>query len=312
MFPHVFPTYGFLAVGKCCNTTFVSFYFQFFVMATDGGTPPRQTPSALRARVIINMIRNLNDPIFQNIDQYSITIPYNEPGGVISNVIEATDADTYPLYSQVEYSIVGWEQDYLTLFSVDRSNGALRLNAGLSDPQSQYNLLIKANDGGTPSRSSEVTFRVYINFNLNPPVINTQTCVSDILETSDTFVFPIVASDQDSIIAGGQWATLIYSLTGNSPDAEQYFYMDDNRILLRRSLENSGQDQYNLTVSVVDGGGLPAATTLFCPFNVIRNNVRPNITNPYAIRDLEQYVGHGTVIFTVTAEDQDPVVKIFL
>lgn len=41
------------------------------------------------------MIRNLNDPNFQNVDQYSVTIPYNQAGGIISTVIEATDADTY-------------------------------------------------------------------------------------------------------------------------------------------------------------------------------------------------------------------------
>ena len=255
------------------------------------------------------MVRNLNPPIFQNVDQYRVTIPFNRQGGLISSVIEAKDADTYPLYQQRDYEIVGWEQNYTSLFSIDGTTGDLSLNGQLRNPQSQYNLLIKASDGGTPSLSREVTFRVYINFNLNPPVINPQNCIRDILETDNNFAYSVLASDQDGILAGGKWGSLIYTLNGNSPDADQYFYMDDNTIYLRRTLLESGRSQYNFTISVADGGGEPAATTLFCTMNVIRNNFAPNITNLYAEKDLDQNVGQGTIIYTVTAEDQDPSVR---
>ena len=254
------------------------------------------------------MVRNLNAPIFQNTDQYSITIPYNELGGVISNVIEATDADTYPLYRQIQYEIVGWEQNYTSLFSIDRNSGQLSLNGQLRSPRSQYNLLIKASDGGTPSLSSEVTFRVYINFNLNNPVISPQNCIRDIYETDSTFAYTVQASDSDQNLAGSQWGSLIYTLTSSSPGADQYFYMDDNTIMLRRSLIGSSNDHYNFTISVMDGGGESAATTLFCTMNVIRNNFPPNITNLYAEKDLDQNVGQGNLVFTVTATDEDPPV----
>ena len=254
------------------------------------------------------MIRNLNAPIFQNVDQYSVTIPYNQQAGVISNVIEATDADTYPLYRQVQYEIVGWEQNYTSLFSIDPTSGALSLRSQLTNPRSQYNLLIKASDGGTPTLYSEITFRVYINFNLNEPVISPQNCIRDIYETDTSFAYTVQASDGDRLLAGDPWGSLTYTLTSSSPNADQYFYMDGNTIYLRRRLLGSSFDQYNFTISVEDGGGVSAPTTLFCIMNVIRNNFPPNITNLYAVKELDQNVGTGNVIFTVTAEDKDPPV----
>ena len=85
-----------------CNwlyTFVIDFIFcnilQFFVTAKDDGRPSRETPFASRARVLINMYRNLNAPVFQNTQLYEITIPYNRGGGVLSTDVRATDADDY-------------------------------------------------------------------------------------------------------------------------------------------------------------------------------------------------------------------------
>ena len=65
--------------------------YTFIVLARDGGNP--QQVSTQNAQVTINVIRNLNAPVFQN-QPYETTVPFFVNNGVQVYDVLATDIDT--------------------------------------------------------------------------------------------------------------------------------------------------------------------------------------------------------------------------
>ena len=65
--------------------------YTFIVVARDGGNP--QQVSTQNAQVTINVIRNLNAPVFQN-QPYETTVPFFVNNGVQVYDVLATDIDT--------------------------------------------------------------------------------------------------------------------------------------------------------------------------------------------------------------------------
>ena len=77
---------------QCCTIIIdIWYYFQMNVLARDFGTPQLQTVSA--AVVTINVVRNDNGPVFQNIP-YNRGISQNTVSGTSVFQVTATDADT--------------------------------------------------------------------------------------------------------------------------------------------------------------------------------------------------------------------------
>ena len=65
--------------------------YTFTVIARDGGNPQRQ--SVQNAQVTINVIRNLNPPVFQ-AQPYTTSVPFIVANGIEVFDLLATDADT--------------------------------------------------------------------------------------------------------------------------------------------------------------------------------------------------------------------------
>ena len=89
--------------------------YTFIVVARDGGSP--QQVSIQNAQVTINVIRNLNPPVFQNLP-YETTVPFFVNNGVEVYNVLATDIDTVVSFSRKFPFPLTNKYSYLSYFAI--------------------------------------------------------------------------------------------------------------------------------------------------------------------------------------------------
>ncbi|XP_077165931.1 protocadherin gamma-B5-like isoform X3 [Paroedura picta] len=135
--------------------------YNITIIATDQGTPELSTH-----KTISLLISDINDnfPSFEK-SSYSIFVPENNPSGASIFTVKAVDPDVGK-NSRITYSILHSNIKELPIssyISINSETGALYAQRAFDYEQfREFQLQVKAQDGGSPPLSSNVTVRVFI------------------------------------------------------------------------------------------------------------------------------------------------------
>ncbi|NXF27507.1 PCDGA protein, partial [Rhodinocichla rosea] len=131
------------------------------VRAADGGSPSLQSSAVLALRV---SDVNDNAPVFEEA-AYSAYVAENNAAGALVLRVQARDADA-GANGRVSYWLAGGSAGAAgaaPLVSVEARSGALYAQRSLDYEQCrEFTVAVRAQDGGSPARSSTATVRVFV------------------------------------------------------------------------------------------------------------------------------------------------------
>ncbi|XP_043925011.1 protocadherin gamma-A4-like [Protopterus annectens] len=191
--------------------------YNITIIAVDKGSPPLSTLKILYLR-----ISDINDnpPLFSK-GEYHAYVTENNPVGYVIHTVEAKDAD-WSQNAHITYSIAPSHAGYSLIsscVSINPDNGNIyALRSFDYEAFRDFQVMVKAVDGGSPSLSTNVTVNIFIqDENDNIPKIlyplpsdETSTGIEVVPPLAETnyLVTKVVAVDADS----GQNAWLSYQL----------------------------------------------------------------------------------------------------
>ncbi|XP_065068670.1 protocadherin Fat 4-like isoform X2 [Rhopilema esculentum] len=198
---------------------------------------------------------NDNNPIF-NPSYYRVTIPENTNNSYVFLQVSATDADGSAANNRITYTSL----DNTTDFNLNQNTGAITVNSIDYERKSQYSLVVIAQDNGMPWRQNRALVDIIItDINDNAPVISPVSYSINISEAAliGLQITTIKASDVDTGVNG----QLVYSIVSGNNLQRFQINADTGVISINGSLDyESAEENYTLTISVQDKGGLKAAS----------------------------------------------------
>ncbi|XP_067423445.1 protocadherin alpha-C2 [Emydura macquarii macquarii] len=232
--------------------------YNITVTATDSGIPPLSSHKVIQ--VDISDI-NDNPPRFEE-PVYSVYIPENNALGVSLCTVKATDPDANE-NAYVSYSLLSGEIQGLPVtsyVSIKSDNGNIyAVNSFDYEKLREFQVVVQAQDAGSPPLSSTVTVHVYVvDQNDHAPQIlyPTSTNASAAMEmiprsaNAGYLVTKVIAIDADS----GQNAWLFYHLAQASDPDLFRVELHSGEIRTTRKLGDDSITTFNLTVVVRDNG----------------------------------------------------------
>ncbi|XP_060134090.1 protocadherin gamma-B5 isoform X24 [Zootoca vivipara] len=135
--------------------------YNITIMATDKGSPPLSSNKTISLQ-----ISDINDnpPAFEK-STYSVFVPENNPSGASIFSIKASDPDL-DRNSRITYSILNSNMEELPLssyVSINSETGTIYAQRSFDYEQfREFQIQVKAQDGGSPSLSNNTTVWVYI------------------------------------------------------------------------------------------------------------------------------------------------------
>ncbi|XP_013177867.1 PREDICTED: protocadherin-like wing polarity protein stan isoform X1 [Papilio xuthus] len=282
--------------------------YTVIVKATDQASPVSDRLSS-SATIHVNIIDdNDNYPQFSE-KTYTVTV--DEDISVSENPIiakiKASDADV-GANAAIRYAIIGGNTQMQ--FSIDSLSGDVALVKPLDYEQVRnYRLVIRAQDGGSPSRSNTTQLLVNVkDVNDNAPRFYTslfQESVSENVPVGYSIV-RVQAYDADE----GVNAELTYTLAD-----KEYIGNNDLPITIdprsgwvytSAQLDREVQPKYQLQVTATDGGVPPRSATASVVVVVQDvNDNDPVFSPPQYEVELAEDEPPGTPVVTVTATDAD-------
>ncbi|XP_060630188.2 protocadherin gamma-B5-like isoform X3 [Anolis sagrei] len=240
--------------------------YNITITATDRGTPPLSTH-----KIISLQISDINDnaPAFE-ISSYSIYAPENNPSGTSLFTIKASDPDV-GLNSQITYSIFNSNVQELPIssyISINSVTGTIYAQRSFDYEEfREFQLQVKAQDGGSPPLSSNATIRVFIlDRNDNTPRIlspSSEAKGSTLFEMvprsaeEDYLITKVVAVDADS----GHNAWLSYHLVQATEPSLFSIGSHTGEIRTARAFMEKDAVKQRLAVVVKDNGQPPLSAT---------------------------------------------------
>ncbi|XP_036069767.1 protocadherin gamma-A11 isoform X8 [Oryzias melastigma] len=232
--------------------------YNITITAMDEGSPPYSTNKTIR--LIISDV-NDNAPVFPQ-NSLSAFIPENNSPGTSVLSVKAQDADhgnnARVSYFLEEVDINGMQAS--TYFSVNAESGeVLAVRSFDYEQTKEFHICVKAQDGGSPPLSSNVSVKIQIqDQNDNPPQVlyPVQTAGSVVAEmvprSADVgyLVTKVVAVDVDS----GQNAWLSYKLQKATDRALFEVGSQNGEIRTVRQVTEKDLLKQRLTVIVEDNG----------------------------------------------------------
>ncbi|CAI5780365.1 protocadherin gamma-B5-like isoform X18 [Podarcis lilfordi] len=243
--------------------------YNITITATDKGTPPLSTHKTISLQV-----SDINDnaPTFQK-PSYNIYVPENNPSGASIFTIKASDPDV-DQNSRITYSILNSNIEELPIssyISINSETGTIYAQRSFDYEQfREFHLQVKAQDGGSPPLSSNVSVRVFVlDRNDNSPRIlspSQEAKGSALFEMvprsaeADYLVTKVVAVDADS----GHNAWLSYHLTQATEPALFTVGSHTGEIRTSRAFVERDAVKQRLVIMVKDNGqpSLSATITL--------------------------------------------------
>ncbi|XP_076458559.1 protocadherin Fat 1-like [Babylonia areolata] len=276
--------------------------YTFNAFARDTGVP--QLTSASPASVTVNVVRNLNPPVFTQ-QNYATTIDNSLASGSEVLVVTAIDADTRAPFNTVTYDIIGDGESQL-FFSIGGSTGSIRLQQSILFRQElTYSVRVRARDGGSPRRSSTAVVTVNVNRNLFDPVFSQAEYTIDISETTapGTGILFVSASDND---VASPYNQVSYAFSATT--SVDRFFIDSNsgQIFVRRNLVGEVATSFVVNVIASDNAPSPRSSApVKVTINILRNNNPPQFINEPYSASFTSSIAVGTSLLTVTATDSD-------
>ncbi|KAM3664863.1 protocadherin gamma-A10-like [Ammospiza maritima maritima] len=224
------------------------------VRAADGGSPSLQSSAVLALRVLDV---NDNAPVFEEA-AYSAYVAENNAAGALVLRVQARDADA-GANGRVSYWLAGGSAGAAgaaPLVSVEARSGALYAQRSLDYEQCrEFTVAVRAQDGGSPARSSTATVRVFVlDRNDNAPRVVPRSAEAGYL------VAKVVAVDADA----GRNAWLSYELVQASEPALFRVGLHSGEVRTARAVGERDAAKQRLVAVVKDHGqpALSATATL--------------------------------------------------
>uniref|UniRef100_A0A8C3R0M7 Protocadherin related 15 n=1 Tax=Cyanoderma ruficeps TaxID=181631 RepID=A0A8C3R0M7_9PASS len=288
---------GLLALGKPLDRESTDRYI-LIVTASDGR--PDGTSTATVNIVVTDV--NDNGPVFDMFLPKNLSVQEEEANAFVGQV-RATDADA-GVNGQVHYSLANFNN----LFRIT-SNGSIYTAVKLNrEARDYYELIVEATDGAVDPRRSTLTLAIKVlDIDDNSPVFSNASytvCVPENLPPG-TVILQLEAKDVDL------GADVNYRI--RTEEARQYFALNKHtgELSLRKSLDYESfsdiEATFTFLVEAFDSKGT-------MPPGLATVTVRVKDMNDYSpVFSQKLYRGmvapdavKGTVITTVSAEDQDP------
>ncbi|XP_042319275.1 protocadherin gamma-B1-like isoform X21 [Sceloporus undulatus] len=241
--------------------------YNITVIATDRGTPPLSTQ-----KIISLKISDINDnaPAFEKSSN-NLYVPENSPSGASIFTIKASDPDVAQ-NAKITYSILSSNIQELPIssyISINSETGTIYAQRSFDYEQfREFQIQVKAQDGGSPPLSSNATLRVFIlDRNDNTPHIlspSSETKGSTSFEMvprsaeEDYLVTKVVAVDADS----GHNAWLSYHLVQATEPALFTIGSHTGEIRTARAFVERDAVKQRLVVVVKDNGQPPLSATV--------------------------------------------------
>nr|XP_014427794.1 protocadherin gamma-B5-like [Pelodiscus sinensis] len=241
--------------------------YNITITATDKGSPPLSTQ-----KTILLQISDVNDnaPVFEK-PSYSAYVPENNPSGASILSVKASDRDLDG-NARVTYSILRssiQELPVSSYVSINSQTGALYAQRSFDYEQFRaFELQVKAQDGGSPPLSSNVTVSVFIldrNDNapriLYPSLGPEGSAVFEMVPRSAEagyLVTKVVAVDADS----GHNAWLSYHVLQATQPALFQLGLHSGEIRTARAFADRDAVKHRLVALVKDNGQPPLSATV--------------------------------------------------
>nr|XP_005280977.2 protocadherin gamma-B5-like [Chrysemys picta bellii] len=241
--------------------------YNITITATDKGSPPLSTQ-----KTILLQISDINDnaPVFEK-PSYSAYVPENNPSGASIFSVAASDRDL-DRNGRLTYSILSSNLQELPLssyISINSQTGAIYAQRSFDYEQfREFEVQVKAQDGGSPPLSSNVTVRVFIlDQNDNAPRILYPSLGADgsalfemVPRSAEAgyLVTKVVAVDGDS----GHNAWLSYHLLRATEPALFSMGLHTGEIRTARAFADKDAVKHRLVTLVKDNGQPPLSATV--------------------------------------------------
>ncbi|XP_067423474.1 protocadherin gamma-B5-like [Emydura macquarii macquarii] len=241
--------------------------YNITITATDKGTPPLSTQ-----KTILLQISDVNDnaPVFEK-PSYTAYVPENNPSGASVFSVKASDRDL-DQNARVTYSIMSSNIEEVPLssyISINSQTGAIYAQRSFDYEQfREFEMQVKAQDGGSPPLSSNVTVRVFIlDQNDNAPRILYPSLGADgsasfemVPRSAEAgyLVTKVVAVDADS----GHNAWLSYHLLQATEPALFSMGLHSGELRTARAFADRDAVKHRLVTLVKDNGQPPLSATV--------------------------------------------------
>ncbi|XP_044883732.1 protocadherin gamma-B1-like isoform X27 [Mauremys mutica] len=241
--------------------------YNITITATDNGSPPLCTQ-----KTILLQISDINDnaPVFQK-PSYTAYVPENNPSGASIFSVKASDRDL-DRNARVTYSILSSNLQEVPLssyISINSHTGAIYAQRSFDYEQfREFEVQVKAQDGGSPPLSSNVTVRVFIlDQNDNAPHILYPSLGADgsalfemVPRSAEAgyLVTKVVAVDADS----GHNAWLSYHLLQATEPTFFSMGLHTGEIRTARAFADRDALKHKLVTLVKDNGQPPLSATV--------------------------------------------------
>ncbi|XP_036373685.1 cadherin EGF LAG seven-pass G-type receptor 1-like [Megalops cyprinoides] len=275
----------------------------FKVTATDHGSPPRSATAYLTVTVSDT---NDHGPVFEQTE-YRVNIRENVEVGFEVITIRATDGDA-PSNANMIYKIVNGDGANAG-FEIDPRNGLVKIKVRPDrETQSQYQLIVEANDQGKDPgpRSSTATVHITVeDENDNYPQFSEKRYVVQVLENVavNTRVAQVEATDKDE----GNNARVHYSIISGNVKGQFYIHSPTGVIDVINPLDYEMIREYNLRIKAQDGGRPPLINgTGMVVVQVVdvNDNAPMFVSTPFQATVLEN-VAIGYSVIHIQAIDAD-------
>ncbi|XP_022815994.1 protocadherin-like wing polarity protein stan isoform X3 [Spodoptera litura] len=282
--------------------------YTVIVKATDQASPVSDRLSST-ATVHVNILDdNDNYPQFSE-KTYTVTVDEDisaNDNPVIAR-IKATDADV-GANAAIRYAIIGGNTQMQ--FSIDSLSGDVALVKPLDYEQVRsYRLVIRAQDGGSPSRSNTTQLLVNVkDVNDNAPRFYTslfQESVSENVPVGYSIV-RVQAYDADEGMNAEITYTLMDKEYNNNNDLPISIDPRSGWVYTSSQLDREVQAKYQLMVTATDGGS-PSRSATASVVVVVQdvNDNDPVFSPPQYEVELAEDEPPGTPVVTLTATDAD-------
>ncbi|XP_029439959.1 protocadherin gamma-B1-like [Rhinatrema bivittatum] len=260
--------------------------YNITVIAIDKGSPPTFTRKTIHLEV---SDVNDNAPVFESIS-YIAYVPENNPLGASIYSVKASDLDL-DQNARVTYSILNGnivDVPFSSYISINSQTGIIYAQRSFDyEELREFRMQVKAQDGGSPALSTNVTLKVFIlDQNDNAPEILYPSLESDgsalfemVPPSSDAgyLVTKVVAVDADS----GHNAWLSYQLLQATEPELFNIALHNGEIRTSRIFMGKYSVKQRLIISVKDNGQPPlsATVTLNIIFSENIQQVPPELIN---------------------------------
>uniref|UniRef100_A0A336MVD4 CSON001872 protein n=1 Tax=Culicoides sonorensis TaxID=179676 RepID=A0A336MVD4_CULSO len=273
------------------------------VTATDMASPQTERKTAKTTVLVKVMDDNDNYPQFSE-RTYTVQVSEDQWGdnNVIAH-IQAKDADLGN-NGAIRYAIIGGNT--LSQFTIDSMSGDVTLVKPLDyENVRSYRLVIRAQDGGSPSRSNTTQLLVnVIDANDNAPRFYTSQFQEAVLESVPVGynIVRVQAYDSDE----GQNSEITYSISDRKDNFPLAVDSRTGWIHTTRPLDREEQSRFSFQVVATDGGVPPKSSSTSVVVTVQDVNDNDPIFSPkYYEAILAEDQAPGTPVTSVTATDSD-------